>query len=102
MCIGRVVCPDKTAWTGNSCEPEGSLQRKSRGNESPCTFRINSIPSTIVYLDGVELGRTPRMSVPAPSGSHTFLFISDRPAGKSVTVTCAPGETKTVMVKLAP
>ncbi len=63
-----------------------------------CFLNINSIPASQVFVDGVALGWTPRMRAPASVGSHTVLFMTDQ-AKRTITATCAAGETKAILTK---
>lgn len=96
-CVGNVACPDKTQWSGAACERVDSAT--SSGSPGECTFKINSIPATEVFVDGKLLGQTPIMGLRWAAGRHVFVFSADR-GKKSVTTTCKAGETKTVVVKL--
>jgi len=66
-----------------------------------CIFNFNSIPASSVVLDGSPLGFTPKTAVPAASGEHQVLFVAQDGDTKATTATCAPGEIKTIAVRLA-
>ena len=64
-----------------------------------CTININSIPTSKITLDGRPIGLTPKVGVSAPAGTHSVMLISDN-GRKATTVTCKPGETKTVAMRI--
>jgi hypothetical protein len=68
---------------------------------SGCTFNFNSIPSTVVTLDGRTLGTTPQLGVSATPGSHAIVF-TDSDNKKATSVACRAGETKTIAVRMTP
>jgi eukaryotic-like serine/threonine-protein kinase len=71
----------------------------SAKTEGTCLLRLSSTPSSTVVLDGNTLGPSPR-PISVWAGSHTLVFRSTDGQAKKTTVTCAPGETKTIDVKL--
>jgi hypothetical protein len=99
ICYGEVECPAGSVWDGRSCQPE-SAPPASSAAAGTCTLMINSIPATMVVVDGKPVGMTPRMALPAVPGSHTVSFVHDEYGKKTVTVTCKADEKKTVVVKM--
>ena len=64
-------------------------------------LRINSIPQSTVFLDGVALGATPHNSVSVSPGEHKILFVNKALGrSKTITVSVSPGETKLAVIKL--
>jgi hypothetical protein len=53
-----------------------------------------------VTLDGNALGTSPKLAISVWAGSHTVIFRSAEGQGKKAVVTCAPGDTKNIDVKL--
>lgn len=103
-CVGDVICPDATAWNGRGCAAgaAGAASGAPPPGPSPaeaCFFKLNAIPQASVLLDGVSVGPTPRLNVPAAPGTHTLVFIADNGGKKAVTATCKAGEVKIVVVK---
>jgi hypothetical protein len=96
----RRTCPPGTTAVGSSCLTPVS---KSGPATNACSLLINSIPVTHVFVDGGYLGPTPQIDVKRAAGTHTVMFLTDdETQKKSLTVTCAAGERKTVAAKLAP
>jgi serine/threonine protein kinase len=69
------------------------------GSSGPCTLNLNTIPVSNVLLDGRPIGATPKVGISAPAGTHNVLYVWPD-ARKLVTVTCRPGEVKTVPYRL--
>lgn len=63
------------------------------------TLNINSIPQSMVLLDGRPLGKTPRAGLSVASGSHTVVFIGPDNARKTTTVNVVAGKTATAAVR---
>lgn len=105
-CIGDVTCPSGAVWDGDTCRPSVASATPSGTAPSSlaapppngCFFDINSIPASHVLIDGVSVGWTPRLHAPVSVGTHTVVFVADQ-GKKSVTASCAAGETKAVLVK---
>jgi eukaryotic-like serine/threonine-protein kinase len=68
--------------------------------EGTCLLHLSSIPPSTVILDGKALGASPRRSISVWAGTHTVLFRSADGETKKTLVTCAPGETRAVDVRL--
>jgi serine/threonine protein kinase len=68
--------------------------------EGTCLLNLTSTPPSTVLLDGNVIGSSPRVAISVWSGSHTVLFRSAEGREKKTTVTCAPGDTKNIDVKL--
>ncbi len=111
-CIGEVKCPDESTWDGSMCRPRAvmpvgsvptaphpSPPRLPVGAET-CQVNFNTLPVSEVFVDGTALGPTPRVRAVLPAGRHVVLFVAGQMAKKSVSFTCAPGETKSVVAKL--
>jgi hypothetical protein len=101
MAFAHPTCPSGAWWDGARCISPVALT-VPRG-ASTCTFLLNSIPTSLVLVDGSFVGLTPRIDVRLAAGSHTFTFVTeDLSVKKSVTATCAATEKKTVAVRLVP
>lgn len=76
-----------------------------KGNEKPQaggkgTLNINSVPPTTVLLDGRPLGKTPKVGVSVPAGSHSITFVHPEKGRKSVKVDVPGGASKNVTIRL--
>jgi hypothetical protein len=60
------------------------------------TVRINSIPWSDVFLDGVNVGRTPITSLRVTPGSHRVMLRTADGRTRTRAVNIEPGETATV------
>jgi hypothetical protein len=90
-------CPPPTVTVGTSCLTAVSKSGPANG----CTLLLNSIPPTHAFVDGGYIGTTPQTDVVRAAGTHTVMFFAfDETEKKSLTVTCATGERKTVVAKL--
>ena len=63
-------------------------------------LNINSIPPSICFVDGKQLGATPKMRVTVAAGAHQVKFVSANQATKTVSVTVKAGETKAALADL--
>ena len=108
-CIGEVKCPDESQWDGRMCRPRAVLPVATGRSPSPsgapvagmvCHVNFNTIPASEVFVDGTALGPTPRVGAVLPAGRHVVLFVAGQMAKKSISFTCGPGETKSVVAKL--
>ncbi|NOU33309.1 MAG: hypothetical protein HOO96_35885 [Polyangiaceae bacterium] len=104
-CVGEVSCPTGTGWSDGACRPTAAAAPPAATTSAPsadaCFFNINSIPVSQVHVDGVALGPTPRVRAPLSPGQHVVVFVAGQEK-KTLTATCAAGETKTVAAKLDP
>jgi serine/threonine-protein kinase len=58
-------------------------------------LNVNSIPASLVVLDGKPIGSTPKVHVQVAAGPHTVVFTnSELGVMKEVSVTVGAGETK--------
>ena len=64
-----------------------------------CTLHLNSTPAADVTLDGMPLGFTPKRGISTFPGDHVVVLRWDE-GTKQTVVHCAPGEVKTVAVRL--
>ncbi len=71
----------------------------SSASSPVATLNINSIPVSMVILDGKPIGSTPKVGLSVPVGSRTVVFVHPVMGKKSTTVTLKAGETKTAAVK---
>ncbi|MBW2453102.1 MAG: hypothetical protein JRI68_01250 [Deltaproteobacteria bacterium] len=70
--------------------------------ESPALLNCNSIPPSTVFVDGRQVGRTPRMGVVVQPGRHIVMFVHDTLGRKTRSVAAQAGQTVTVMARFAP
>jgi hypothetical protein len=64
-------------------------------------LNINSLPASLIVLDGKPIGSTPKVHVQVTAGAHTVVFTnSDLGVMKEVSVTVAAGETTLATAKL--
>ena len=64
-------------------------------------LNINSIPPSTCYLDGKQLGPTPKVRVSVPAGVHQVKFVNaEQNLTKTVSVSVGAGETKLAVAKL--
>lgn len=91
-------CAPGSVAVGGAClAPKPNAGAVANG----CTLVVNSIPFTHVLVDGVYVGTTPQTNLGRAAGSHTVMFVTDdATAKKVVTVTCAVGEKKMVVVRM--
>jgi serine/threonine-protein kinase len=66
-----------------------------------CILNLNSIPVATVVLDGERLGATPKIGFATSAGTHVVTFEHLEYDLVTRTVTCGPGETKAVGVRLS-
>ena len=64
-------------------------------------LNINSLPASLVVLDGRPIGSTPKVHLQVPAGAHTVVFTnSELGVMKQVSVTVAAGETLAATARL--
>jgi serine/threonine-protein kinase len=64
-------------------------------------LNINSLPASLVVLDGKPIGSTPRVHVQVSAGPHKVVFTnSDLGVMKEITVTVGAGETQLASARL--
>jgi serine/threonine-protein kinase len=65
-------------------------------------LNINSIPPSTVFLDGRQLGPTPKVHVSVSPGPHQVKFVnSEQNLQKTISVAVNAGETKLAVAKLS-
>jgi hypothetical protein len=69
--------------------------------EGTCLLNLTSTPPSTVILDGNSLGMSPRRALSVWAGAHSVLFRTADGQSKKATVTCAPGDTRSLDVKLS-
>lgn len=68
---------------------------------SEAFLNINSLPPSVCYLDGREVGVAPRVHVSVTPGTHIVTFVlPDQGVTKTILVTVDAGETKLATAKL--
>jgi serine/threonine-protein kinase len=100
--------PDVPPATSPSGEPKSPSSPPTRipaasaatpGAEGFLT--INSLPPSVCYLDGREIGEAPRVHVSVTPGRHIVTFVvPDQGVAKTISVTVDAGETKVATAKL--
>jgi serine/threonine-protein kinase len=100
------LVPQKDAEEEGSEEPKAKSPRRRARTRSvappsteettgTATLSFNSIPSSVVVLDGRALGNTPKAGISVSAGNHTVVFIyKEQRVTKGVKL--APGEQKTL------
>lgn len=86
-------------------ENKGGGKAEAKPNDKPQaggkgTLNINSVPPTTVLLDGRPLGKTPKVGVSVPAGSHSITFVHPEKGRKSVKVDVPGGGSKNVTIRL--
>lgn len=79
-------------------KPEKGADKPQAGGKG--TLNINSVPPTTVLLDGRPLGKTPKVGVSVPAGSHSITFVHPDKGRKSVKVDVPGGGSKNVTIRL--
>jgi hypothetical protein len=93
---GAPRCPSGMAFVNGSCIAVATKTGPANG----CTLSLNSIPASHVFIDGGYIGQTPQTNVTRSAGAHVVTFLADdESARKDVSVTCASGERKNVVIK---
>ena len=65
-------------------------------------LNINSIPPSTAFLDGKQLGPTPRVHVSVSPGVHQVKFVNaEQQLSKTITVSVGVGQTQMAVAKLA-
>ncbi|MBI2892033.1 MAG: protein kinase [Deltaproteobacteria bacterium] len=84
--------------------PASHARRIGRSPAEPAVITINSMPWSIVSVDGRRLsGHTPLRNVELPAGTHTFRFENpELRMRRVVTVTLSRGERRVVSAMLEP
>jgi serine/threonine-protein kinase len=81
-------------------QPPAAAQPAVAGGEG--FLNMNSIPPSTVFLDGKQLGPTPRVHVSVPAGVHQVKFVNaEQQLTKTITVSVGSGETKLAVAKLS-
>lgn len=64
-------------------------------------LNLNSIPPSTCFVDGRQVGQTPRGGFKVKPGTHTVKFVNaDQGLTKTITVTVGAGETKPAVARL--
>ncbi len=63
------------------------------------TLSMNSIPPSVVLLDGQRVGKTPKIGVRTKPGVHSVTFVHPERGRKVQRVTIRAGQSKTVSVR---
>ena len=82
-------------------QPVATKPGGGAGSGETCILNLNSIPVSSVVMDGRPLGGTPRVGVSAAAGSHSVVFVHPDLGREAASVSCKPGESKTVAVRFA-
>ncbi|MGO8996350.1 MAG: hypothetical protein ACLQVI_23805 [Polyangiaceae bacterium] len=84
--------------------PSAAPSASSTTPEPPAAdgfLNINSLPASLVLLDGKPIGSTPKVHVQVTPGAHSVVFTnSELGVMKEVSVTVGAGETKLAVAKL--
>ncbi len=73
------------------------------GGASESFLNINSIPPSTAFLDGKQLGPTPRVHVSVSPGMHQVKFVNaEQQLTKTISVSVGAGQTQMAVAKLSP
>jgi len=75
-----------------------SAKRRTSGS-TMATLSMNSIPPAKILLDGKPIGQTPRIGLSTKPGVHSVTFVHPERGRKTVRVTLAPGQKRTISVR---
>jgi serine/threonine protein kinase len=98
----RAEATMQTTTTESSMQTTQATQMTTVMNEvtpvrgGTATIRINSIPWSDVFLDGVAVGRTPIMSLRVSPGTHRVMLRTADGRTRTRSVSVQPGETQTI------
>jgi hypothetical protein len=89
-----------SSGSSTSSEPSGSSgsSGSSASSGGSATLNMNSIPVSMIILDGRPIGNTPKVGVKVGAGVHSVVFVKDGER-KAQTVNVPSGATKTVAVR---
>jgi hypothetical protein len=82
--------------TAGKTRPNDSTFAASSGK---ATLNFNSLPRSMVLLDGRPLGQTPQMGVQVSPGSHNVVFVHPERGRKPIQVDVDAGAKRTVSVR---
>lgn len=94
---GNTALAQQLAGVAPSQPQAASQPAAPKGTQSK--LNINSIPATSVVVDGMPLGRTPKVGLTVAPGSHTIVFIHPEHGRKVRQLTVQPGQTQTAAVR---
>jgi len=89
-----------TSMALSTPQPQPAPQAAVGGSEG--FLNINSIPPSTVFLDGRQLGPTPKVHVSVSPGPHQVKFVNaEQNLQKTISVAVNAGETKLAVAKLS-
>jgi serine/threonine-protein kinase len=89
-----------SAPASDSADAPPASSEDEEASKGQAFLKINSIPSSSVVLDGKAIGNTPMVRYPVSPGAHSVVFTNpDQGFEKQISVTVAPGETKTAVAR---
>lgn len=91
--------PPRVATYRPQPAPAGAAAPAPAAKGNTGTLNINSIPVSLVVLDGVPKGTTPKIGLKVPAGPHTVLFIHKEKGRKTVSVNVPAGGKATAMAR---
>lgn len=78
-----------------------SASADTSASSADTALKLNSLPSSSVYVDGNPIGNTPIPHFTVKPGSHTIMFVnSEQSLKKTISVDVKAGETKAAFAKL--
>jgi serine/threonine-protein kinase len=80
-------------------EPQAQSAKRRTSNGAMATLTMNSIPPAKILLDGKPIGQTPRIGLSTKPGVHSVTFVHPERGRKTVRVSLAPGQNRTVSVR---
>jgi hypothetical protein len=94
------AAPRSAPLAFNAPPPQAAPQAGGGGAEG--FLNINSIPPSTVFLDGRQLGPTPKVHVGVSPGPHQVRFVnSEQNLQKTISIAVTAGETKLAVAKLS-
>jgi hypothetical protein len=85
-----------------SVPPQPPAPANGAGAGGEGFLNINSIPPSTCYLDGKQLGPTPKVRVSVTPGTHQVKFVNaEQNLTKTISIVVGGGETKLAVAKLS-
>jgi hypothetical protein len=77
-------------------------EESNEATEDPALLDVLADQETEILLDGKKIGTTPISAHKVTPGTHDVTFVDERNGNRTMTVTIAAGEAKTVKSDLPP
>jgi hypothetical protein len=79
-----------------------NAEEPTESTEEPALLDVLADRETEILLDGKKIGTTPISAHKVTPGTHDVTFVDERNGNRTMTVTIAAGEAKTVKSDLPP